>query len=233
VAETSLHPLLEFLDPQDALSARGGFDRGVVERVEKRDLKGSSKYADTYYAFFLKRGVAGVDLFPCLDHIDVGWAAGALIYQWYIRHGVPANKLHFWRALFAIEDVLLQQELKCWFWAEMAAGRCRAKPIVEGFDATSPGKYFSVNDFLMTAPEYRKSAELWLRVSAILLPVSACGTADRELTMTADGQSLTYKEGDDGERQVTSQEGAGSSGPSLDEIIAIANRNRAARKGKS
>jgi hypothetical protein len=232
VSETTLHPLMNFIDPQDGESARGGADRGVVDRVEKRDLKGSSKYADQYYAFFLKRGVAGVDLFPCLDHIDVGWAAGALIYQWYIRHGVPANKLHFWRALFAVEDVLLQQELKCWFWAEMVNGRCRAKPIVEGFDATSPGKYFSVNDFLMTAPEYRKSAELWLRMSAILLPVSACGSADRELTMTADGQSLTYKEGSGGEREVTSQEGTGQ-GPSLDEIIAIANRNRAQRRGDS
>lgn len=229
MAGAPLHPLLEFLDVQDALSQRGGADRGVVERIERRDLKGSSRYADSYYTFFLKRGVAGVDLFPCLDHIDVGWGAGALIYQWFIRHGVPTDALHFDRAMFAVEDVLLQQELKCWFTAEMDDGKCMARPIVEGFDATSPGRYFSVNDFVMTAPEFRKSTELWLRMAAILLPVSVCGDADRELTMTADGQSLTYKQGADGEREVTSQQGSGS-GPSLDEIIEIANRQRAARQ---
>ena len=140
MSEGTLHPLLEFLDPEDALTARGGADRGVVSHIEKRMLKGSSKYTGGYYTFFLKRGVAGVDLFPCMDHVDVGWAAGALVYQWFIRHSVPTNAVHFDSALFAVQDVLLEQELKCWFTVDMSGGKCRAKPIVEGFDATSPGE---------------------------------------------------------------------------------------------
>lgn len=201
--------------------------RDVFERVEKRELKGSSLWAGSYLAFFLRRSHTRGDCFGCDDHTDVGWAVGALVYQWLKQHAIPADTVHLTDALFATEDVLLEQELKCWFHVEVVHGKCRARPIVQAFDATSPGRYFSVNDFLMTAPEYRASTDLWLRVCAVLIPAHRCPGPMRELTLRADdGAEVRYRADAAGTYEVTGRSGDTGAGPTLDEIIEHANRPR-------
>ena len=218
------HPLIAYLE-----SAANAPGEGLVTvvRVERRDLKGSSVWAGPYLAFVVGAGAAGDVGFPCGDHVDVGWAVGALVYQWFLRHGIPMDGAFVTRALFSVEDQELEQELKCWFRIEMANGRAYGRPTVEGLDATSPGDYASLNDYLMSLPEYRKSEGLTLRLSAILIPENRCPESARELTLRADhGQELRYRVDASGKHEVTKHVGASDEGPTLDEIIEIAKRKQ-------
>jgi hypothetical protein len=217
------HPLIQYLEPTGDTA-----DRQVnVLRVERRDLKGSSIWAGPYLAFVVEAGDAETEVFPCVDHADVEWAVGFLVYSWFMRFGIPPDGTHATRALFSVEDIELEQELKCWFRIDMTNGHSRACPIVAGLDATSPGDYSSVNDYLMTLPQYRKPERLTLRVSAVLIPEARCPDSTRELTLRADaGQELRYRVDASGKHEVTGRSDQPSTGPTLEEIIDLAKRKK-------
>lgn len=221
------HPLIAHLEPTDTPRAAAK----AVVRVEKRDLKGSSIWSGPYLAFVVESEPDHAFRIPY--HADVAWAVGCAIHQWFMRHAIPADAPHVTRALFSIEDVECEQELKCWFRVDMAHGGARANPIVEGLDATSPGNYPSVNDYLMTLPQYRKHATLSLRLRALLIPESRCPDSARELTLRGDkGQEVRYRAGAGGDTQVTGRTGGAESGPTLDEILEIARRKQQEDEGR-
>lgn len=222
------HPLIGFLEP-----AASDPDSPVrVLRVERRDLKGSSIWAGPYLAFAVDPGQSMPNGFPISDHTDVGWAIGNVVWEWFQAHGIPCEPAAVTRALFSVEDFALQQELKCWFRVDMTNGRAFARPIVDGLDATSPGDYCSVNDYLMTLPQYRKGAPLSLRLTAILVPENRCPASARELTLRGDlGQELKYTETADGTLKKTGHTGAGGDGPTLDEIFDIARKKQQQGEG--
>jgi hypothetical protein len=220
--EPTRHPLLEFVERADAsLSLRTGTGRGFVDRVELREFRGSAAYAGRYNAYFIASSSTGADKFHCVDHTDVGWAVGALAFALYRRHMIPLDESHLGGCLFSVQDVLLKQELKSWFRAEWVQGKCVARPIVPGFDATSPGRYFSVNDFVQTPPSIRGALELILRLESILIPSDRCGAERRDLTLRSDAGDVRYRvEG--GERRVTG--GSAVAGPNPGEFLKLPDR---------
>jgi hypothetical protein len=215
------HPLIAHLEPSGTPRPASA----AVLRVERRDLKGSSIWAGPYLAFVVQ---PEPDLaFRIPYHADVAWAVGCAVHQWFMRHGVPTDATHATRALFALEDVECDQELKCWFRVDMANGAARGAAIVEGLDATSPGLYPSVNDYLMTTPQYRKPPTLALRLRSLLIPENRCPDSARELTLRADrGQEIRYRTGVGGAPEVTGRTGAEGGGPTPEEILEIARRQR-------
>jgi hypothetical protein len=117
-----------------------------------------------------------------------------------------------------LQDVLLKQELKSWFRAEFIQGKCVGRPVVTGFDVTSPGRYFSANDYVQTPPEARGALELILRLDSILIPRYLCGGETREYTLRSDAGDVRYRE-DAGGKRVTAR-GAGD-GPTPEELLRI------------
>lgn len=214
--EPTRHPLLEFLERADvSLSLRTGTGRGFVDRVEKREFRGAAAYAGSYNAYFIASSSTGADKFHCVDHTDVGWAVGALVFGLYRRHVIPMDEAHLGGCLFSVQDALLKQELKSWFRAEWVQGKCVARPIVTGFDATSPGRYFTVNDFVQTPPAARGALELILRLDSILIPRERCGEERRDYTLRADTGDVRYRD-EAGGRRIT---GGPAAGPSPAEFL--------------
>jgi hypothetical protein len=211
--EPTRHPLLEFLEKADmSLSLRTGTGRGFVDRVEKRELRSSTAYAGSYNAYFIAPSSTGADKFHCVDHTDVSWAVGALIYALFRRHLIPVDEAHLGDCLFSVQDVLLKQEAKSWFRAEFVQGKCVARPIVTGFDASSPGRYFTVNDFVQTPPASRGALGVILRLDSILIPRERCGEPQRDFTLRSDAGDVRYRDAESG-AQVTSRETGGSPSP--------------------
>jgi len=209
--EPTRHPLLEFLEKADmSLSLRTGTGRGFVDRVEKRELKGSRAYAGHYNAYFIAASSTGADKFHCVDHTDVSWAVGALVYGLFRRHMIPVDEAHLGGCLYSVQDVLLKQASKSWFRASYVQGKCVARPIVTGFDVSSPGRYFSVNDYVQTPPAVRGALELILRLDAILIPSERCGGEQREYTLRSDAGDVRYRDTEQG-AQVTARSGSGAS----------------------
>lgn len=219
------HPLLPVLD----LSGPGGPAATGVTRVERCELRGSSMWAGAYASFVLRRGMGTADCFLCTEHADVGWAVGTLVYQWLVRREMPADVPHLTDVLFAFDDVMLGQPLKCWFHAEMREGQCCARPIIPAFDATSPGRYFSVNDFVHRPPGARGDVELWVRLAAVLIPLHRCPGEGREYTLASDGGMVSYRKSTSGRLEVTRRDGGAAGAPGVQEIIDLANRRSAER----
>src|SRR3990172_1768337 len=112
------HPLLEFLEAADVrLALRSGSGRGFVERMERRELRGSGSWVGGYHAYFVTPSTSGVDKFHCVPHADVAWAVGSLVYGLFRRQLVPVDESHLSDCLFGVQDVLLKQEMKSWFVA--------------------------------------------------------------------------------------------------------------------
>ena len=220
VPDTTRHPLLEFLDAADKQAAlRSGSGRGLVERIEKRELRGSGEFVGAYNAYVLGASSAGLDRFLCVPHVDVAWAAGVLVYGLYRRFQIPVDATHLGDCCFALADVLLKQELKSWFRAEYVEGKCVARPIIKGLDTSSPGHYHSVYDYIQTTAERRGTLEVILRIDQILIPRRRCGGETRDYTLKADDAAIRYREDATGRRQVTAREGTTPGRRSPEELL--------------
>ncbi len=192
---TGRHPLLDFLEVADAKTAlRSGSETRFIERVEKRAIQGTGKWVGNYRAYYIARDPSGTDTFHCVAHADLGWAVGLLVYRLFRKHIIPVDAEHLSDALFGMRDGLTKQELKSYFLAEWLEGKCIAWPVIEGFDATSPGRYFSVNDYLFTPFESRGTLEVMLRLDHILLPSDRVQGDTRDLTLKTDREEIVYRE---------------------------------------